>query len=78
MKFLDCSPSKKQGYVDEADQFYQNPKKWLYESCKNKQELPDLILPSHIIFFDVLLKVSCMPVTSKVQVQYTVVNLLGS
>ena len=52
MKFLDCSPSEQPGYVDEADLFYKNPSSWLNEMF-NKKKAP----PSHIVFFDVLLKV---------------------
>ena len=53
MTFLDCTPSKQSGYVDEADQFFKNPKKWLNGSFKKKQEN----LPSHLIFFDILFQV---------------------
>jgi hypothetical protein len=53
MRFLDCSPSEQPGYIDEADRFYKNPQKWLNETFNKKQDLP-----SHIIFFDVLFKVS--------------------
>lgn len=57
MKFLDCTPNTKPGYIDEADQFYKNPMKWLNENYKGEQETYHL--PSHIVLFNVLLKVSC-------------------
>lgn len=42
------------GYVDEADRFYSNPQDWINESFG--QELNNL--PSHMILFDILVKVS--------------------
>ena len=54
MRFLDCTPSKQPGYIDEADRFYKNPQSWLSETFNKEREN----LPSHLIFFDVLLKVS--------------------
>ena len=54
MRFLDCTPSKQPGYIDEADRFYKNPQNWLDKTCTKKQGN----LPSYLIFFDVLLQVS--------------------
>lgn len=54
MKFLDCSPNDQSGYIDEADRFYRNPQNWLNETLNKKKEK----LPSHLVFFNVLLKVS--------------------
>ena len=56
MKFLDCSPSTDVGYVDEADQFYNNPMKWLNKRYNNLQNASSL--PTHVVLFDVLLNVS--------------------
>ena len=54
MRFLDCSPSMQPGYIDEADRFYENPRNWLNETFDKEQEN----LPSHLVLFDVLVKVS--------------------
>lgn len=52
MRFLDCSPNSKPGYVDEADLFYENPQMWLDENYSEDQT------PSNILLFDVLFKVN--------------------
>lgn len=52
-KILTCEPnlSEVSNYIDEADVFFQNPKKWLEESYTfgNNNNLP-----THIVMFDVL------------------------
>ncbi|XP_031472395.1 GPI mannosyltransferase 3 isoform X2 [Phasianus colchicus] len=51
MRFLQCPPdlTGNESYVDEADLFYSNPLGWL-----NKEFYNDTLLPSHLIFFNVL------------------------
>lgn len=49
MRFLDCSPSDKPGYVDEADQFKAHPLSFLYSMFSS---LNLEVLPSHIVLFD--------------------------
>ncbi|XP_048887452.1 GPI mannosyltransferase 3 [Brienomyrus brachyistius] len=53
MRFLECPPdlSGNKSYVDEADDFFANPKHWL-EVTFTQQAL----LPSHLVLFDVLEK----------------------
>lgn len=50
-KFLTCEPNleNKEKYVDEAEQFYNNPNVWLRMNYP-----PDGNLPSHIVTFDSL------------------------
>jgi len=52
MRFLTCEPnlSEAKNYIDEADQFYNHPVKWLkkeYHAHRNP-------LPSHMIYFNKL------------------------
>ncbi|NWU93974.1 PIGB mannosyltransferase, partial [Upupa epops] len=51
MRFLQCPPdlTGNKSYIDEADMFYSNPLSWL-----NKEFYNETLLPSHLIFFDVL------------------------
>ncbi|XP_055363363.1 GPI mannosyltransferase 3 isoform X2 [Betta splendens] len=52
MRFLECPPDLgEKGYVDEAEQFYDDPLLWLQTSFPYKSSLP-----THLIFFDVLEK----------------------
>ncbi|XP_035011507.1 GPI mannosyltransferase 3 [Hippoglossus stenolepis] len=52
MRFLECPPDLgEDGYVDEADRFYDNPLHWLRTSFPYKSSLP-----THLVFFDVLEK----------------------
>ncbi|KFM69129.1 GPI mannosyltransferase 3, partial [Stegodyphus mimosarum] len=53
MKFLTCEPNfeNADGYIDEADEFFENPMEWLtknYDSNRNQ------LLPTHIVMFDKL------------------------
>lgn len=53
-RFLTCNPNLNniQGYVDEADKFYENPNAWLRQHYP-----PNSTLPSHIICFDNLVPI---------------------
>ncbi|XP_029353890.1 GPI alpha-1,2-mannosyltransferase 3 [Echeneis naucrates] len=52
MKFLECPPDLgEEGYVDEAERFYNDPLHWLQTSFPYKSSLP-----THLVFFDVLEK----------------------
>ncbi|XP_040890506.1 GPI mannosyltransferase 3 [Toxotes jaculatrix] len=52
MKFLECPPDLgEEGYVDEADRFYDDPLLWLRTSFPYKSSLP-----THLVLFDVLEK----------------------
>jgi phosphatidylinositol glycan class B len=53
MRFLTCNPNFKEvdHYVDEADQFYQDPALWLR---KHFPVFPRSSLPTHIVTFDIL------------------------
>lgn len=56
MRILECPPSNKPGYLDEADKFYLNPSAWLTKQFGDQTEHRDQIgLPSHIVMYDVLL-----------------------
>ncbi|KAF0043228.1 hypothetical protein F2P81_004565 [Scophthalmus maximus] len=53
MKFLECPPDLgEDGYVDEAERFYDDPLHWLRTSFPYKSSLP-----THLVLFDVLEKV---------------------
>lgn len=53
MRFLECPPDLgKDGYVNEADRFYDKPLQWLRTSFPYKSSLP-----THLVMFDVLEKV---------------------
>lgn len=53
MKFLECPPDLgEEGYVDEAERFYNDPLHWLQTLFPYKSSLP-----THLILFDVLEKV---------------------
>ena len=58
MRILECPPSDKQGYIDEADQFYMNPLSWLNEQFENSSDHREVNLPTHIVMYNVLLTVS--------------------
>ncbi|XP_041794364.1 GPI mannosyltransferase 3 [Chelmon rostratus] len=50
MRFLECPPDLgEEGYVDEADRFYEDPLHWLRTSFPYKSSLP-----THLVLFDVL------------------------
>lgn len=50
MKFLECPPDLgEEGYIDEADHFYDDPLHWLRNAFPYKSSLP-----THLVFFDVL------------------------
>ncbi|KAL7405715.1 hypothetical protein ABVT39_006176 [Epinephelus coioides] len=52
MRFLECPPDLgEEGYVDEADRFYNNPLHWLRTSFPYKSSLP-----THLVLFNVLEK----------------------
>lgn len=53
MRFLTCNPNFKEvdNYIDEADQFYQDPALWLR---KNYPVFPRSSLPTHVVTFDIL------------------------
>ncbi|KAG8001524.1 GPI mannosyltransferase 3 [Nibea albiflora] len=52
MRFLECPPDLgEEGYVDEADRFYDDPLHWLRTSFPYKSSLP-----THLVLFDVLEK----------------------
>lgn len=52
MRFLECPPDLgEEGYVDEADRFYDEPLVWLRTSFPDKSSLP-----THLVLFDVLEK----------------------
>uniref|UniRef100_A0A3Q1IGX3 Mannosyltransferase n=1 Tax=Anabas testudineus TaxID=64144 RepID=A0A3Q1IGX3_ANATE len=52
MRFLECPPDLgEEGYVDEAERFYDDPLHWLRTSFPYKSSLP-----THLILFDVLEK----------------------
>uniref|UniRef100_A0A671YKX6 Mannosyltransferase n=2 Tax=Sparus aurata TaxID=8175 RepID=A0A671YKX6_SPAAU len=52
MRFLECPPDLgEEGYVDEADRFYNDPLHWLRTSFPYKSSLP-----THLVLFDVLEK----------------------
>ncbi|AWP01624.1 putative GPI mannosyltransferase 3 [Scophthalmus maximus] len=52
MKFLECPPDLgEDGYVDEAERFYDDPLHWLRTSFPYKSSLP-----THLVLFDVLEK----------------------
>uniref|UniRef100_A0A8C3AYZ0 Mannosyltransferase n=1 Tax=Cyclopterus lumpus TaxID=8103 RepID=A0A8C3AYZ0_CYCLU len=52
MRFLECPPDLgEEGYVDEADRFYDDPLHWLRTSFPYKS-----FLPTHLVLFDVLEK----------------------
>jgi phosphatidylinositol glycan class B len=52
MRFLTCEPnlSKKEHYIDEADDFYNDPLHWLKKEYHFQGKSP----PSHIVYFNVL------------------------
>lgn len=53
MRFLECPPDLgEDGYIDEADRFYDNPLLWLRTSFPYKHSVP-----THLVLFDVLEKV---------------------
>ena len=59
MRILECPPSDKQGYVDEADKFYVDPSLWLTQQFVNSSGHGDQDqLPTHIVLYNVLLPVS--------------------
>lgn len=59
MRILECPPSDKPGYVDEADQFYMHPSSWLLEHFGNSSgHEKEVRLPTHIVLYNVLLPVS--------------------
>ena len=47
MGFWDCSPSDEPGYIDQADQFFQNPTSYLSEYYERNEN----ILPNYFILF---------------------------
>ncbi|XP_077173721.1 GPI alpha-1,2-mannosyltransferase 3 isoform X2 [Paroedura picta] len=51
LRFLECPPdlTGNAEYMDEADQFYADPQKWLREELPNATSLP-----THVVFFNVL------------------------
>ncbi|XP_011608620.2 GPI mannosyltransferase 3 [Takifugu rubripes] len=52
MRFLECPPDLgEDGYIDEADRFYDNPLLWLRTSFPYKHSVP-----THLVLFDVLEK----------------------
>lgn len=53
MRFLECPPDLRgeEGYVDEAQQFFEDPLHWLRNSFPYKSSLP-----THLVLFDVLEK----------------------
>ncbi|XP_053677771.1 GPI mannosyltransferase 3 [Anopheles nili] len=53
MRFLHCEPNlaDKENYVDEADQFFDNPMVWIR---RNLPVHPLSALPTHVVAFDVL------------------------
>ncbi|KAG7230499.1 hypothetical protein INR49_024608 [Caranx melampygus] len=52
MRFLECPPDLgEEGYVDEAERFYNDPLHWLQTSFPYKSSLP-----THLLLFDVLEK----------------------
>ncbi|XP_028257457.1 GPI alpha-1,2-mannosyltransferase 3 isoform X2 [Parambassis ranga] len=52
MRFLECPPDLgEEGYIDEAERFYDDPLLWLRTSFPYKSSLP-----THLVFFDVLEK----------------------
>ncbi|KAM9366078.1 GPI mannosyltransferase 3 [Symphorus nematophorus] len=52
MRFLECPPDLgEEGYVDEAELFYEDPLHWLRTSFPYKSSLP-----THLVFFNVLEK----------------------
>lgn len=53
MRFLTCEPNltKKDNYVDEADQFYENPMKWIRSHLPVN---PVSALPTHVVLYDTL------------------------
>ncbi|KAK2552896.1 GPI mannosyltransferase 3, partial [Acropora cervicornis] len=56
MRILECPPSDKPGYLDEADKFYLNPSAWLTKQFGDQPEHRDQIdFPSHIVMYNVLL-----------------------
>ncbi|KAJ7390516.1 hypothetical protein OS493_024548 [Desmophyllum pertusum] len=56
MRILECPPSDKPGYIDEADQFYMHPSSWLSEQFGNSSGPKEQVhLPSHIVLYNVLL-----------------------
>ena len=59
MRILECPPSDKPGYVDEAEQFYMHPLSWLLEHFGNSSGREEEVrLPTHIVLYNVLLPVS--------------------
>ena len=50
MRFLTCEPNleKKEEYIDEADDFYNDPAAWL----KQEYHIKGIPLPSHMVYFD--------------------------
>lgn len=57
MRFLTCEPpldfTLRQDYLDEADQFYTNPYKWLEEEYEAGDK-DNGFLPTHLVMFNVL------------------------
>uniref|UniRef100_A0A336MML2 Mannosyltransferase n=1 Tax=Culicoides sonorensis TaxID=179676 RepID=A0A336MML2_CULSO len=53
LRFLKCEPNfnHEQNYLDEADQFYKDPSKWIRSHIPVH---PPSSLPSHLVLFDVL------------------------
>ena len=59
MRILECPPSDKPGYIDEADQFYMHHSSWLLEHFGNSSgHKEEVHLPTHIVLYNVLLPVS--------------------
>ena len=54
MRFLECHPSQDPGYIEEAERFYSNSTQWFQSEFVESRRS----LPSHVVMFDVLLKVS--------------------
>lgn len=52
MRFLTCEPNLDQvdEYMDEADEFYEDPEFWL----KREYKLQKSPLPSHVVYFNTL------------------------
>lgn len=59
MRILECPPSDKPGYIDEADQFYTHPSSWLSGHFENTTGYEEVVnLPTHVVLYNVLLPVS--------------------
>ncbi|KAJ7154461.1 hypothetical protein O6H91_03G044600 [Diphasiastrum complanatum] len=54
MRFLDCSPSEQEGYIDEADRFMSNPVAFLSAIYGEYKNISSISRPSHLVLFDSL------------------------